>query len=85
MRALLVAAGLCVLILLLLPACGSERGAAWNPAPHARVDALLQETAHDDPIVRRDAIAALGKIWSAGARSVPVLTAALDDDDERVR
>ena len=75
---------LLALLVLLTLACGDERSSTWAQEPHARVDSLLLDMAHDDPAVRRDAATTLGEIWPAAARSVPVLAAALEDDDERV-
>lgn len=65
---------------LLCGACGDDA-----PSPYDQVSGWLDALCEDDPALRADAARSLGKAWPEGARSVPVLAEALEDEDERVR
>lgn len=84
-RALVCGMRLCVLALVVWSASCGEDGPLDEYAVEVRVSTMLRDLAAEDAVERRDAALALADIWPEGARAVPVLVAALDDEDGGVR
>jgi len=63
-----------------------ERLPPQTPSPRAaQVDAWIEDLCASAPAQRREAARGLARTWPDGARAVPVLLAAREDDDESVR
>ncbi len=75
-----------IALVLLAGSCGDEASETSDGGvTYGEVSIRLAELADDDAAVRARAARALGDAWPEGARSVPVLAEALDDEAPGVR